>query len=363
MTPRWWDWLGLAVLTGGGLAWLAVDMPGLLPGLNATVPVAAPVTAPAPAAAPLAQVQQAPQAQPVLPTVQRPVEAAPAPPAANPPALRPAPPTVVTTAPAPPAAPPAEPPRSAKPPLPEVIRPSHGESAEGTIQPGFVVSNLPAVIHPKNQTESPGVGGTGFFIARDGSVMTAAHVVNACKRIVVASKHIRTTEAILLALDNAKDVAILRTIGLRPPAVFELAARPFGAESLEIFGYPAEGDTVIPTEANGRLLTERPPLNGMEQLDRADILWIDANEVRPGFSGGPVIDPNGAVIGLVNGHVTRRTTQAGRVLRDTKFVWASSTRTIDDFLGREVPTLVRDAPNAPQPADREKAIVHIYCSR
>jgi S1-C subfamily serine protease len=247
--------------------------------------------------------------------------------------------------------------------MPEVIRPSGGDSLEGTTQAAVTASQLPVVIRPSDRSQPTGTGGTGFFISHDGSVMTVAHVVQSCKRIVVASRHLKETSAKLLAVDVRNDVALLLANNIRPPAVLALADRPYGAESLEIFGYPADGDTLTPTETHGLLRTDRPTFDGLDRLDRPEVLWMDANTVRPGFSGGPIVGPNGDVIGLINGHVMRHTLRGNVVVRDTKFVYGASTRTINDFLRHEVPALVPDAGRSPPPGETDKAIVRVLCLR
>lgn len=350
MKPRWGDWIALMATLCAGALWVAAGLPGLPDQYNPLLwqrlaPVA--ITAVAPVLPP------APTVPPAPPPIGHPVVAAPVPAPAAPRTE----PIVVAAAPPPAPSPPA------KPPMPEVIRPSGGASLEGTSQAAVTVSQLPVVIRPSDQSQPTGTAGTGFFIAHDGSVMTVAHVVQSCKRIVVASRHVKETTARLLAMDVRNDVAVLLANNTRPPAVLALANRSYGSESLEIFGYPADGDKLIPTETHGLLRADRPTFNGLDRLDRPDVLWMDANTVRPGFSGGPIVDPNGDAIGLVNGHVMRQTLRGNVVVRDTKFVYGSSTRTINDFLSQAVPLLLPDAGRSPPPGETDKAIVRVLCLR
>ena len=346
MTPRWWDWTALLSILGAGALWVGADMPGLPEPYNPlrTVPPAQVLA--------VAEIVPLPPdtARVQLPPVDRDVVTIPAPVTVKP---------VVTLSPPRPDTPVAPP----KPPLPEVIRPSGGDLREGHSQSSVSTSQLPVVIHPSDQSQPSGVSGTGFFIARDGSIMTVAHVVRECKRIAVASRHLRETSARLLAADFGKDIAVLVANNTRPPAVLALVDLPYGAETLDIFGYPADGDRLVPTQAHGRLRTDRPSFKGMERLDRADLLWMDANMVRPGFSGGPVINPNGEVVGLINGQVVRHTGAGGVIVRDTKYVFGGSTRTIHAFLSQEVPMLLPDASQNPSPEDVDKAIVHVTCMK
>ena len=253
-------------------------------------------------------------------------------------------------------------PQPNKPPIPVVVYPS-GDAWEGRIQSGTVVLTLPAVIHPADPAQQTGSGGSGFFIGHDGSIVTVGHVIQNCKRILVMSKYVKQTTATLLAVDARTDIAVIRADNLQPPAVLTLADPPNGPESLEIFGYPADGDALFPTQTHGQLQTERPTFEGVEKLDRTDMLWMDANAVRPGFSGGPILNPHGDVVGLINGQVVRRIALHGVVVRDTKYVFGGSTRTIKRFLSQEVPLLAADASRSPPPGETAKAIVRVLCMR
>src|SRR3954452_16360959 len=64
--------------------------------------------------------------------------------------------------------------------------------------PFVAIAPLPKVIHPEapGETQTGGVvSGTGFFIAPDGSLVTAAHVVSDCRRTQVASRFVSPSDA------------------------------------------------------------------------------------------------------------------------------------------------------------------------
>ena len=88
---------------------------------------------------------------------------------------------------------------------------------------------------------------------------------------------------------------------------------------------------------------------------------MDAAAVRPGFSGGPVLGPDGDVIGVINGHVTQRLTYKGGGTSDTKYVFGANTRTINSFLNREAPGLALDDSRSTGAGDVDKAVVHVFC--
>ena len=90
---------------------------------------------------------------------------------------------------------------------------------------------------------------------------------------------------------------------------------------------------------------------------------MDAKAVRPGFSGGPVLTGNGEAVGLVNGVLMLRIKHNGAAMRDVKYVYGVSARTIAAFLTAAAPALVPDGRENLSAEDADKAVVHILCSR
>jgi S1-C subfamily serine protease len=141
------------------------------------------------------------------------------------------------------------------------------------------------------------IEGSGW-VAASGEVVTNAHVVAGERDTTVQpGGHAPTLPARVLAYDPREDVAVLGVPGLDEPAL-ELAGDPRSGEAGAILGYPENGpfdarsarigrtQTVLTDDAYGngpvnRLLT---PLRGL---------------VRPGNSGGPLVDGSGRVLTMV----------------------------------------------------------------
>ncbi|MEI7711552.1 MAG: serine protease [Rhodospirillales bacterium] len=245
-----------------------------------------------------------------------------------------------------------------KPPLPTVIRPGVGQQ-EGNPPSTPEYATLPTVIRPTDRSQPTGEAGTGFFISSDGSAVTAAHVVRKCSAIFVVSRYLKETPARLLAIDYPNDVAVLQIRNMRPPGVFALADRPRGAANVAILGYPGDGDKLVPTETRGRLRTERP---SFDAGNRRELIWIDANAVRGGFSGGPILNVDGDVVGAIDGHIIQRTTSPqGEIVSSTKYVFGVGTNVIKAFMTREVPSLIPDARTSPPLGDSDKAVLRVMC--
>ena len=140
------------------------------------------------------------------------------------------------------------------------------------------------------------VNGSGF-IAGDGMVITNAHVVagvNAPRIIDGNGEH----AARVTWFDPDLDLAVLRTTGLKGvPLTMQSAEAADGTPGF-VGGYPGGGDftaslsSVLDTfRARGRNIYNQGSTNREVYSLKADI--------RPGNSGGPVINKAGEVIGVV----------------------------------------------------------------
>ena len=114
-----------------------------------------------------------------------------------------------------------------------------------TLAPG--TEPLPNIVYPDRPqadgrgTHAPGTGvaGTGFFVASNGSLLTAAHVVSGCRETRIASELVKPSVARLIASDERQDIALLRAANVAPPATLAVGhpAAPHGR--LFVLGYPA----------------------------------------------------------------------------------------------------------------------------
>ncbi|UPY35222.1 trypsin-like peptidase domain-containing protein [Sediminicoccus sp. KRV36] len=136
--------------------------------------------------------------------------------------------------------------------------------------------------------------GTGFLIA-DERVMTNHHVIDGCNRVLL-----RTPSGHWLAaspparMDAALDVALLNVPGLVGPALaFRTGPAVRRGEGVVAYGFPLAG-----------LLSSDPKLtrgevNGLRGIgDNPNQYQISA-EVQPGNSGGPLVDMQGHIVGVV----------------------------------------------------------------
>jgi S1-C subfamily serine protease len=135
--------------------------------------------------------------------------------------------------------------------------------------------------------------GTGFFVTSDGSIVTNAHVVENCSDIRVTTDQRAMAVAKVIARDSRNDLALLSsTLTTKKPAAFRTSIRL--GEGVEAFGYPL---TDVLAKSGNFTLGNVSALVGMGEDSR--YLQISA-PVQPGNSGGPLLDQNGNVVGVVS---------------------------------------------------------------
>ena len=142
-----------------------------------------------------------------------------------------------------------------------------------------------------------GIEGSGW-VAAPGLVVTNAHVVaGESRHDVQLDGNLPGLDAEVIDFDPHDDIAILRVPGLHGRSL-HLATNPRPGTAAAILGYPLDGPfdeepgRIGQTEAvstenaygNGPVLRSITPLRGL---------------VRPGNSGGPMIDARGQVVATV----------------------------------------------------------------
>jgi putative serine protease PepD len=141
--------------------------------------------------------------------------------------------------------------------------------------------------------------GSGFVVDKDGHIVTAAHVVNGASSVTVTFQNGTARKATVLGQDEATDVAVLKVdpsgLTLRPLRLASSASLDVGDQVAAIgdpFGYARSLSTGI---VSGLDRTIEAP-NGFTV---AHAIQTDA-ALNPGNSGGPVLDANGGVVGIVD---------------------------------------------------------------
>jgi len=176
-----------------------------------------------------------------------------------------------------------------------VSQPSTDDGADLSFEEGLrrLLDSVP------DRPDASGVG-SGFIVSEDGYILTAAHVVQSDRRLVVRLDDRREFDAEVVGADARSDVALLRIDARDLP--FLALGRP---DELEVgqwvlaigspFGFERSATAGI-VSAKGRNL----PSGNYVPYIQTDV------PINPGNSGGPLLNLSGEVVGL-NSQIYSRT--------------------------------------------------------
>ncbi len=140
------------------------------------------------------------------------------------------------------------------------------------------------------------IEGSGFVYANE-RVMTNAHVVAGTRDVSVETDRGRL-DATVVVYDPDRDLAVLYVPGLRAPVMpFVPRAAAAGASAI-VLGYPQDG----PYDAQSARVSDVGKITGPDIYDSGDVtreIYTIRSLVRSGNSGGPLISPNGQVLGVI----------------------------------------------------------------
>jgi S1-C subfamily serine protease len=129
-------------------------------------------------------------------------------------------------------------------------------------------------------------------------VVTNAHVVaGEGDTVVQVGGDSPELPAAVIGFDTQNDVAVLRVPGLDLPAL-PLAVDPPAGRAAAILGYPHNGPFDVRAGRIGETLTRRAP-DAFGRGSFVRLLTPLRGLVRPGNSGGPMVDARGRVVATV----------------------------------------------------------------
>ena len=181
---------------------------------------------------------------------------------------------------------------------------------------------------------TPKSSGSGAIVSAQGLVLTAAHVVADATRLWVLTAQ-GTREAKILRIDEANDLAILKIEGR---ALVPLPIAPSRnvrlGQSVSTIGFPNIGfQGFSPKVTRGEISS----VNGFTDDPRS---WQVSVPVQPGNSGGPLLDENGNLIGIVVSKLGLKAMQAtGDIPQNVNYAVKSAyaLALLEPYLGNDAP--------------------------
>ncbi|MEP6615831.1 MAG: trypsin-like peptidase domain-containing protein [Ginsengibacter sp.] len=166
---------------------------------------------------------------------------------------------------------------------------------ETQLNEAAVVSKVPTPVKPKFEAN---FRATGFLIDVSGFIVTNAHVINNAKNLIVENKKGEQFFANPVYVNKITDLAILK---INDTSFKKFLALPYSirkssaelGEQIFTLGYPR--DEVVYGEG---YLSAKSGYSGDTSAYQISI------SVNPGNSGGPVINRNGEVIGIISSKET-----------------------------------------------------------
>jgi S1-C subfamily serine protease len=147
------------------------------------------------------------------------------------------------------------------------------------------------------------VSGSGFYFA-PGRLLTNAHVVAGVQDLQVRLTGVENSvPGQVIYFDPEKDVAVIATQELDTRVSLFARGQAEVGDNAAVAGYPGGGDlTVTPARISGILSARGENIYGDIGVQRQ--VYSLRSNVTPGNSGGPLVNSDGQVLGLVFGSNT-----------------------------------------------------------
>ncbi|MBK1668967.1 hypothetical protein CKO28_13090 [Rhodovibrio sodomensis] len=162
--------------------------------------------------------------------------------------------------------------------------------------------------------------GSGVLVTSAGHIVTAAHVVNGCRRIRVHHPSFPTRKATVVARHRNADLALLQTPSKNlTPIAIAFGRTPVSGARMATIGYPNRGRTAIrPIRKAARFGKLRTIGDDGAQ---GPLRIVFHGDLRPGNSGGALVDQDERLVGVVIAQINTPSIYAstGHVIRNVGF--------------------------------------------
>lgn len=182
-----------------------------------------------------------------------------------------------------------------------------------------VIATLP-------ESEDLQASGSGFFITADGYLVTNFHVVKGAKKVKVKNASgVYSAEVVHVDRDN--DLAILKVSGKSKPLPISKDDAQLG-EAVFTIGFPnIEVQGTEPKYTDGKISS----LTGIRDDPKNYQISVP---VQPGNSGGPLVDMNGNVVGVIVAKLNDLVALSSSGDLPQNVNYAIKDKYLNDFLGQ-----------------------------
>jgi S1-C subfamily serine protease len=189
--------------------------------------------------------------------------------------------------------------------FPDVFGPFVPTRAREVAPPDPALLNSPTVARARSSVVkvlgsapscSRRIEGSGFVYA-PGYVMTNAHVVAGTRSVSVEVRGGRSSGQVVV-YDPQRDLAVIHVPGLDAPAMPFATQDAAPNEDAIVLGFPLDG----PYDAQAARIREVGYINGPDIYESAQVrreVYTIRGWVQSGNSGGPLVAPDGRVLGVI----------------------------------------------------------------
>jgi serine protease Do len=145
--------------------------------------------------------------------------------------------------------------------------------------------------------------GTGVVLSKDGYIVTCNHVLAGCNGVKIGQGE-KTFNAKIVGTDPYNDVALIKAEGGEFTPI-EYADSEKLSVGQYVLALANPFNRQQPTATSGMVTSVNSSLQGFRGTAMENVIATDA-QLNPGFSGGPLIDVEGKLIGINTAYVWQR---------------------------------------------------------
>ena len=146
--------------------------------------------------------------------------------------------------------------------------------------------------------------GTGVVLNKDGYIITCNHAIAGCNRVKVGQGQ-KTYDARVVGADPYNDIALLKAEKNTDFQPIELGDSSNLSTGQFVLALANPFNRQQPTATTGIITNPDGTLRGLRGTAMENIIATDA-KLNPGFSGGPLVDAQGKLIGINTAYVWSR---------------------------------------------------------